>query len=413
MASRDLDVLVLGATGFTGRLLAEYLASDGDPDLRIGLAARSLDKLQAVQAEIAEPYPAVADWPRFEVDTSDEDAVIRAAEATTALATTVGPYTRYGLPVVKACAAAGTHYADLSGEVLFMRESIDTYDVAARESGARIVHSCGFDSIPSDLGVWMLHQAVTGDGEGTLEDTHFVLTRMKGGISGGTIASGRITAEEAAKDKSKAKTLADPYSLSPDRSAEPDLGDESEMRTIAYDDVLDTWVAPFLMASINTRVVRRSNALLGHAYGRRFRYSETMGTGPGPKGQARAAAVAAGTGFAGFSQSIGATRSISKKVLPGPGYGPDEATRMSGYFDVAIHATTSTGASYMARVGADADPGYGATAWMLGQAAICLAKDGPKLPDASGVITPATAMGDVLVDRLRAAGMTMSVERTG
>ena len=198
------------------------------------------------------------------------------------LATTVGPYRRYGLPVVEACARAGTHYADLTGEVLFMREAIDRFDALAAESGARIVHSCGFDSIPSDLGVLLLHEAVTADGTGQLEDTTLVVRAMKGGPSGGTIASLQGTVDDARRSPELARLLADPYALSPDRDAEPRLGPEPDLRGVQHDHELGMWVGPFIMGSINTRAVRRSNALQDWAYGPRFRYREVMGFGSGP-----------------------------------------------------------------------------------------------------------------------------------
>jgi short subunit dehydrogenase-like uncharacterized protein len=412
MAPRALDLVLFGATGFTGRLVAQYLAERPAPRVRIGLAGRSLSRLQQVR----DGLPAVAhDWPLLQADTDDAESLRRLAAGTRVVVTTVGPYGQYGLPLVQACADAGTHYADLTGEVLFMRDSIEAFDDAARTSGARIVHSCGFDSIPSDLGVWDLAQAVAADGEGELTDTTFVVTGMKGGVSGGTLASGRAELAAVRADPSRRAVTADPYALSPDRSAEPDLGDESDVRGTFFDDHASQWVAPFVMAGINTRVVRRSNALLGFRYGRRFRYREVMGLGTGPEAAAKGAAMAAGLGgltaLLGNSVTGGVADAVAARALPKPGEGPDEQARRSGFFRIDIVTTTSTGARYVERVAASGDPGYAATCVMLGEAGLCLAEDEARLPGVAGVLTPATAFDGVLVERLRAAGMTFEARR--
>jgi len=408
-ADRELDVVLFGATSFVGRLCAEYLARAAPPEARIGLAGRSHERLRALQASL--PGRA-GDWPLLIADTTDRQSVNELAGAARVLATTVGPYRRYGLPVVEACATAGTHYADLTGEVLFMRETIDRFDDVAKENGARIVHSCGFDSIPSDLGVLLLHEAVAADGTGQLEDTTLVVRAMKGGPSGGTVASLKGTTDDARSDTALAQLLADPYALSPDRDAEPRLGSEQDLRGVQNDSDLGMWIGPFIMGSINTRAVRRSNALQGWAYGPRFRYREVMGFGSGPMAAAQACAVAGGVGALVGGLSIRPTRMVLDRVLPSPGDGPGEKQRERGSFRIEIHARTSSGARYLCRVAAQGDPGYKATSVMFGESSLCLAFDGDRLPSRAGVLTPATAMGDALAERLRAAGQTFEVERT-
>ncbi|HEY4811302.1 MAG TPA: enoyl-ACP reductase, partial [Solirubrobacteraceae bacterium] len=343
----------------------------------------------------------------------DERSVQELAATTRALATTVGPYRCYGLPVVQACAAAGTHYADLTGEVLFMREAIDRYNEQAVTSGARIVHSCGFDSIPSDLGVLALHEAATADGTGQLEDTTLVVQAMKGGASGGTIASLKGTVDEARSDGALARIVNDPYALSPDRTAEPNLGAEADLRGIQNDRELGMWLGPFIMSAINTRVVRRSNALQGWVYGPRFRYREVMGFGSGPAAPLLAGAVAGGVGALAVGLSVAPLRAVLDRMLPSPGEGPSERQRDGGFFRIEIHARTSSGARYRCRVAAQGDPGYKATAVMFSESALCLALDDQRLPQRAGVLTPATAMGGALSERLRRAGQTLEVERTG
>jgi short subunit dehydrogenase-like uncharacterized protein len=402
-AERDLDVVLYGATGFVGRLTARYLAEHAPEGARIALAGRSEPKLAAVRAELG---PRAADWPLLVADSQDAAALAAIAARARAVATTVGPYQRYGLPLVQACAQAGTHYADLTGEVLFMREVIDRFDAPAKESGARIVHSCGFDSIPSDLGVLALHRAVQRDGAGELEDTTLVLERVAGGFSGGTLDSLRGQLDEMRRDPAKRKLASDPYALSPDRDKEPDLGRERELQSVEHDGELG-WLAPFVMAGINTRVVRRSNALQGHAYGRRFRYREVMSAGSGALAPVRAGAIVAALGGLVAGMGFGPIRKVLDRVLPSPGEGPSEKTRRRGFYEIAIHATTSSGRRYVSRVVQQGDPGYAATAVLLGESALCLALDRDRLPEGGGVLTPATAMGDVLIERLRVSGVTI------
>jgi short subunit dehydrogenase-like uncharacterized protein len=369
------------------------------------LGGRSRDKLERTRAGLG---AGAADWPLVVADSHDGPALAELAASTKVVATTVGPYLRYGLPLVEACAAAGTHYADLTGEVLFMRRSIDAADAAARASGARIVHTCGFDSIPSDLGVLLLHEHARETAAGDLEDTTLVVRAMRGGASGGTIDSMRASVDEARADKAARRLMTDPYALSPDRGAEPDLGGERDPMGPIHDEELGGWLAPFVMGTVNTRVVRRSNALAGHAYGPRLRYRELMLTGGLPLGPVKAAGISAGIGALIGGLSLSPTRKLLDRLLPDPGEGPSEQRRERGFFKIDTHARTSGGAHLVCRIEAPGDPGYKATAVMLGESALALALD--DLPDAAGVLTPATAMGQVLVERLRAAGHTYSPE---
>jgi short subunit dehydrogenase-like uncharacterized protein len=399
---RELDVVVYGATGFVGRLTAEYLAAHAPAGVRIGLGGRSQAKLSAVRDELGE---AAADWPLLVADGADFEALSALAGRTQVVATTVGPYRRHGLTLVEACARSGTDYADLTGEVLFVRDSIDRFEDVASGSGARIVHNCGFDSIPSDLGALVLADAARAGGAGELEETTMVVRSLRGGLSGGTLATMKDQLDEMRADKAAARIVVDPYALSPDRAAEPDLGPERDLNGVERHPELG-WLGPFVMASINTRVVRRSNALQDWAYGRRFRYREAMGGGTGIDAPVKAAAIAGG--IAGFAacMSFAPTRTVLERVLPGPGEGPSEKTRETGSFHIVTRARTSEGADYEARVAAQGDPGYKATAVMLGESALCLALDRDALPGRAGVLTPATAMGEALVGRLRAAGHT-------
>jgi short subunit dehydrogenase-like uncharacterized protein len=401
---RAHDLVLLGATGFVGRLTAAYLAGAAPAHCRVALAGRSRDRLESTRSGLG---PAAADWPLIVADSSDAGAMAALAASTGTVATTVGPYARYGGPLVAACAEAGTHYADLTGEVLFVRDCIDRLDAVAATSGARIVNACGFDSIPSDLGVAAVHGRAVADGAGDLADVTLV-ARASGGVSGGTIDSARAQLEALDADPARRSVVDDPYGLSPDRAAEPDPGDGRDSLRPRHDPVVGAWTAPFVMAPFNTRIVRRSNALSGWAYGRSFRYREVMPTGRGPLGATVAVGLGAGQQVAMAAMGFGPTRAVLDRVLPKPGSGPSEAVRTKGWFRMEIHATTTGGRRYLGTFAGRGDPGYAATAVMLGEAALSLALDGD-LPDRAGVLTPATGIGDALTRRLRGAGMRIEV----
>ena len=405
---RELDVVVFGATGFAGRLVAGYLADHGPPGVRIGLAGRSERRLADVRVRLG---PAASAWPLLVADSSDPASLAALARAARVVATTVGPYRRQGLALVEACARGGTDYADLTGELLFMRDSIDRYHGVAAGTGARIVHSCGFDSIPSDLGVLLLHHAARADDAGELEDTTLVVTALRGGVSGGTLASGMGQWDEARASAAARRLVEDPYALSPDRGAEPDLGDEGDLGWARHDADLGIWVGPFIMAGLNTRVVRRSNALHGWSYGRRFRYREVTGFGAGLAAPMQAAALAAGVKALTAGLAFPPSRALLSTVLPRPDQGPGGKAREAGYFRIQIYTRTAAGMRYLGKVGARGDPGYAATSVMLGESALCLALDRDRLPDRSGVLTPATAMGAILAGRLQSAGHTLTTQR--
>lgn len=407
-AEREADIAVFGATGFVGRLVAAYLAAHAPGDVRVALAGRSPERLARVREELGER---AAGWPLLVADASDTASLLALARSARVVLTTVGPYRAQGLGLVGACVEAATDYADLTGEVLFMRDSIDRHHQAAVRQGTRILHACGFDSIPSDLGVKLLHDTARSDGAGDLERTTLVVTSLRGGLSGGTIASMKGTVDEAQRSGRARRLLGDPYALSPDRAREPRLGDESDLRGVERDADAGVWVGPFVMAAANTRVVRRSNALQEWAYGRRFRYREVMGFGTGPAAPLKAGVLSAGLATFAAGLALRPSRAVMDRVLPKPGEGPSAATRSNGRFRIEVHARTSEGAHYVARVAASGDPGYAATAVMLGESGLCLALDRERQPAGGGVLTPATAMGTRLTERLRAAGHTYTAAR--
>ncbi|KGN37862.1 saccharopine dehydrogenase family protein [Knoellia subterranea] len=420
--AREFDLVLVGATGFVGKLTAAHLAEHAPDTVRIALAGRSEARLAEVRASLP---GAAAEWPLIVVDTTDSAAVVDLAARARVVVTTVGPYAKLGMPLASACAAAGTHYADLTGEVLFVKDSAEANHTLAEISGAKIVHSCGFDSIPSDLGVWTLAQKVAADGEGTLGETVTHVRTLRGGVSGGTIDSMRQQAIESSGSRERRRAVGDPYGLSPDREAEPPsrnrptgpapsgvagaLGKVQSAAGVRFDEVTQRWVAPFFMASFNTRIVRRSNALTNWSYGREFRYDEVMDTGRGPMGAVKAGLTSAVLGGLFAGMSTGPTRSVLDRVLPKPGEGPSEESQARGRFVFEIETTTTTGVRYRARVAAPYDPGYSGTAIMLGQAGLALAFD--ELPSRNGVLTPSVALGEALVKRLEVFDFEFSADR--
>lgn len=411
---REFDIVLYGATGFVGKLTAEYLAGAAG-DARIALAGRSPEKLLAVRETLGE---SAQSWPLITADASQPSTLNAMAARAQVVVTTVGPYNRYGLPLVGACAAAGTDYADLTGEPMFMRESIDRYHKQAIDTGARIVHACGFDSIPSDLSVYALYRRVADDGEGELADTAFVVRKMVGGLSGGTVASITDVVRAVSGDPETRRLLEDPYTLTTDRAAEPEFGPQPDYpwrRGSQIAPELDgIWTAGFMMASTNTRIVRRSNALQDWAYGRRFQYSECQSVGSSalaPVASAMAAGVGAlATGIGGrYLHKV--PESLVERVMPKPGTGPSERTRERGHYTIETYTTTTTGARYRAAMSQKGDPGYKATSVLLGESGLALALDRDMLSDLRGVLTPAAAMGDVLLARFPAAGVSLETSR--
>lgn len=401
MTQRTYDVVLFGATGFVGKLTAEYLAAHAPAGTRIALAGRNKTKLEAVRDDLG------TDWPLLEADSFHPDALAELATSTTTVISTVGPYYRFGLPLVGECARAGTHYVDLCGEVAFMRRSIDEYHELAQSTGAKIVHACGFDSVPSDIGMYLLHRAAAEAGAGPIESATMIV-KMKGGLSGGTIDSMRQQMLATKKDPALGKLLADPYSLSPDRAAEADLGPQKDLGTVDLDQfgITDGKGGPFIMASSNTRVVRRSNALLGHSYGPRLRYSEYVYMGTGFAGKKNTWSMMAGLAALVFTLTRPKTRKFFSRWIPEPGEGPTKEQRENGFFSTTTYGKTSDGQTFSATTGLKADPGYKGTSLMLSEAALTLALDAPEGP--GGVLTPASGLGDAYIDRLRAAGMRLS-----
>lgn len=405
-ADRPYDVIVYGAASFVGKILTRYLNDrHGEAgELRWAIAGRNAAKLKEVKRELG-----LRALPVLLADAGDGAALRAMVRQARVVVTTVGPYSLYGSELVAACAESGTDYCDLTGEVPWMRRMIDAHEATAKASGARIVHTCGFDSIPSDMGVWFTQrEAVKRFGEACVQ-VRGGIKAARGGLSGGTAASMVTVVREAEADRGVRALLMNAYALAPDPSAA--LVRQREVLRPEFDTELGLWRAPFVMAGINSRVVHRSHALAGYPWGRDFRYDESMLAGKGFKGRATAWGVALGIGGLMLALQNGHTRPwVERLLLPAPGTGPSPRAQESGFFDIRFHGVARDQRRLQVRVTGDRDPGYGSTGKMLGEAAVCLARDFGPGQTPGGFWTPSTAMGEALLDRLTThAGLSFAV----
>lgn len=408
MSERDFDVVLFGATGFTGRLTAEHLvrAHLGE-GLRLALAGRSRSKLETVRAELTRLDARAGELPLLVADAGDRgalDAIVRRARA---VATTIGPFGRLGGVLLAACAAAGTHYADLTGEVPFVRRSIDQHHEEARRTGARLVHSAGFDSVPSDLGAYVALTRFRERFGAFPEQILHLVEQTRGGVSGGTVASMIEMFDDASRDRRVRGLLADPFALVD--GPHPEGG--ADTLAPRWDPILGQWTGPFVMAAINTRIVRRSLSLLGlerdPAFAR-VRYDERVGTGRGSRALARAGSLSLALGGGMGALAITPVRRFAAaRLLPKPGEGPSEERRERGFF---VSSFAAVGAAGMVRVRlrGEGDPGYSATSRMLGEGVVSLAKD--ELDTPGGVRTPASTMAEPLIERLARQRIVFSTD---
>ena len=403
--SRDFELVLWGASGFTGALVAEYLAAV--PGLRWAIAGRNRQRLDAVVRHLARTVPGFEPGTLSVIEASIDDpaSLRRLAGSTRVVLSTVGPYALYGTELVLACAATGTDYCDLTGEVQWIHRMVAAVDAPARASGARIVHCCGFDSVPFDMGVWYLQQELAARGSSPASGVRGVVRRMRGSFSGGTLASLMNVMEEASRDPGVRRIAGNANALLP-----PEIGatrDRAELG-LGFEPALGVWTAPFVMAAINTKILRRSNALLGFPWGKDFRYEECMATGRGLRGRLASWSVAGGLGAFMAGASTRPTRALLKRVLPEPGEGPDRKARESGFYEIDFVAGGAGTKGLIATVSASLDPGYGSTSRIIAECALCLARD--DVATKGGSWTPAACMAEALLPRLQqGAGLRFSV----
>ncbi len=415
MQKKPFDVVIFGATSFVGQILCRYLlkefasANELSPSLQkrrlsFAVAGRSQSKLQALLKDLDAPS-----LPVIVADAADEAALQAMCAQARVVVSTVGPYALYGEPLVRVCAQTGTDYCDLTGEPAWIRRMISLYADAAAASGARIVNCCGFDSIPSDFGVWFLQQqSLLHYGE-PCTTVKMGVKAMRGAASGGTVASMVNAVKEATQNPELRRELSNPYSLCT-MAAKPTV-QQTNIKGPTFDTEFNAWTAPFVMAAVNVRIVLRSNALSGFAYTENFKYHEVMLMGAGFKGRYKATALSVGLGGFVTAAAIPPTRWLMEKfILPAPGEGPSYAAQEKGFYDLRFIGHTADGRDLKVKVTGDRDPGYGSTAKILGEAAACLALDVPKTKLNGGFWTPSHAMGEALLNRLvRHAGLTFEV----
>lgn len=404
---RKYDIVLFGATSFVGEILTAYLLEQHplDGELKWAVAGRSENKLAQLKASFGVKADAL---PIIVADTRDEVGIDALVSATKVIISTVGPYALYGEPVIKSCVSHGTDYCDLTGEPQWIKKMIDRYEGAAKISGARIVHSCGFDSIPSDLGVHFLQKRAKQALGQYCSTVKMRVKTMKGAASGGTVASMMNMIKEATKDKELRSLLMNPYALCP--PDHPFRKKQTDLKTPAYDKDMQAWVAPFVMAAINIRIVHRTNSLTGNEYGENFLYDEAMITGKSIIGGVGAAAFTAGMGGFMLAAVIPPSRWLMEKtILPKPGEGPSPKAQLAGHYDLRFIGKTQDGREIRCKVTGDRDPGYGSTAKMLGQTALCLVEDISKEEKVGGFWTPASIFGDKIIARLEQhAGLTFT-----
>lgn len=399
MSTPVFDIVVFGATSFVGKILCRHLfARHGvKGKLKWAVAARSKAKLEALREGLESE---ASELPLIVADATDEASLRQVCARARVVISTVGPYALYGEPLIKVCAQSGTDYCDLTGEVQWIRQMIDRYHSAACETGARIVHCCGFDSIPSDLGVAFLQEEAVRRFGQSCTRIKMRVKSMRGGFSGGTAASILNVVKQAAKNSDLRKELANPYSLCDPDSIE--AVPQPNVTSPTWDADFDSWCAPFVMAGINTRIVHRSNALQAHSYGTDFRYDEAILTGRGTKGRLSAFGITVGLGAFMIGASLAPTRwMLTRFLLPSPGMGPSPEAQESGFYDLHFFGSTAEAQHLCIRVAGDRDPGYGSTARMLGESGVCLAEDISKSDLSGGFWTPTTALGNRLLERLR------------
>jgi len=401
LSERTYDLVLFGATGFTGRLVAEQLAEHAPEAVRWAIAGRNREKLQRIRKELAEQWPQLASLPIEVADAQDAIALSELARSTKVVCTTVGPYLRYGMPLARACAEAGTHYCDLTGEVPFMRRSVHALDAIAKETGARIIHACGYDSIPSDLGMFYLQTELIARGHGPASSIQMFVGPGRGGVSGGTAAS---LLAAMAVDPQELREASHPRALNTPPG--PKLKAEYDLRSTYKEPITGRWAYPFFMGAINTRVARRTAFLSG--WGESFTYNECSVM----RSRIGANVATGALGLLAYAASKDWGRSaLERFVFPAPGDGPNEEARDNGFFKhIHVAELPSGPAPIYVRIVGRHDPGYGETSRMLSQAALALAID--DLPDAAGVLTPSTGIGLGLLERLRNVGMTWEVADT-
>tara|TARA_B100002019_G_scaffold282487_1_gene287783 strand:- start:1609 stop:2814 length:1206 start_codon:yes stop_codon:yes gene_type:complete len=389
---RKYDLIIWGATSFTGKLVTEYLFNKyGSSKIKWAIAGRNLDKLKKIRSEVADEK-----IPMFIADSFDEESLLKFVKKTKVVCSTVGPYSLYGTKLVKLCVENNTNYCDITGEAHWIRNLIDQFHEEAKSKKIKIVNSCGFDSIPSDMGVYFIQNEIKKTYKNYANFIKMRVAGVRGGISGGTYGSINNLLKEAYSNKKIFRVLNNPYGLNPKNKMEG--MDKKDLRKIIFDKESNSWIYPFIMAGINTKIVRRSHALTNFQYGKDFRYEEAMMSGKGISGLLKAILAVFPLAMIGLNPNS-FLKKIVNSYMPKPGEGPGLEKRKNGFYNLRFYVTIDERRKAFAKVVGDNDPGYGSTSKMLAESALCLAFD--KLPENYGVVTPSIAMGKQLLERLR------------
>ena len=399
---KKFDIIIWGATSFTGKLVKEYIFKKyGSSKIKWAIAGRNLKKLEKIRYQVADE-----NIPIFIADSFDEESLSKFVKKTKVVCSTVGPYSLYGTKLVKLCVDNNTNYCDITGEAHWIRSLIDRFHEEAKSKKIKIINSCGFDSIPSDMGVYFIQNEIKKINNNYAKSIKMRVAGIRGGISGGTYSSINNLLKEAYRDKSIFKVLNNPYGLNPKDKMEG--LDKKDLRKIIFDKESNSWIYPFIMAGINTKIVRRSNALSNFIYGKDFRYEEAMIAGKGISGFWKAILAVFPLAMIGLNPNS-FLKKIVDSFMPKPGEGPGIEKRKNGFYNLRFYITLNNNRTAFAKVIGDSDPGYGSTSKMLAESALCLAFD--NLSDNYGVITPSSGMGDKLLNRLKEnAGLSFELK---
>ena len=413
MNNRKFDIVVMGATGFTGKLVVEYLLDNygvENEQFSWAIAGRSSKKLQKLKNSLSDKYTSSLEIPEIIADSLDKNSLDKMASNCGVIISTVGPYLKYGHLLLQSCAEHGTHYCDLTGEVPFIKESIDQFNQLAKKNNCRIIHSCGFDSVPSDIGVFLLQEDAKRRFGQICSKVSYYVHGMGGGFSGGTIDSGINVYQYVVDKPDLQKAIRDPYSLVPDHAKTKTLNSTS-LRTVKWDRNVNRWICPFVMAGINTKIVRRSNGLMDNDYGDDFQYNEVYSFQRGIIGYLKALFMTISLGLTIFFMKYKFSLNILKKyVFPSPGEGPSYDERKNGFFKIRLVGYTDKNKQLSMVINGDSDPGYSATAKMITESALSIILNEQNIPTNAGVLTPATGIGKILAERLKNNGITFTLE---
>lgn len=412
MKNIEYDLVIMGATGFTGKLVVEYLIENygvENEEFTWAIAGRDKNKLERLRSSFKYIDSNSNKIPRLVVDSHDTNSLDKMTSISRLVISTVGPYLKFGEALVESCVKNGTHYCDLTGEVPFIRKSIDAFDIKAKKNNCRIVHSCGFDSVPSDIGVLLLQMDSLKRFDKPCDEVNLYVRSIRGGLSGGTIDSMISIFKYMGSNPGHRKLLKSPFSLNPRESLKNNTW-QPILKSVKWDDDIQRWLCPFIMAGFNSRIVMRTNAITDYRYGIDFKYSEVSSYKKGLSGFLKAVVMFIGLVLIQISLKVRPLLWFLRKFfLPSPGEGPSKEIRDNGFFELEIIGSMDNIKKIRLTVTGEGDPGYSATAKMITESALSILLNQDRIPKVSGVLTPAAGIGVVLAERLNDKGFNFSI----